>query len=195
MLFLKRRHTPWIFAAEQSRPRCKLRSSDSRRCPGAQRNSFPESCSKVHGTIDTYISPFALSLRLMVDTHVGTRGKASARIAGCTRSVVLTNVRPKIRLTGPAFTSPPLQRSPATLSREPLFSSAFNFNTYVRAQSDPARALNNRRTHSQLETNENFAPPANRNTSVTVVTRWRCRLPIDARDLRGERVPRLSLVS
>lgn len=115
-----------------------------------------------------YISPFAISLRLMVDTHRVTRERRP-RVAGCIPSVVLTNVRPKIRLTGPgpAFTSPPLQQSPAPflVSRRRRSSrSAFNFNTYVRNLTQ--RALNNRRTHSQLETNENFA--RRRNTSVTV---------------------------
>lgn len=76
-------------------------------------NSFSESCFKVHGTMGAArISPFAISRRLMVDTHDGTRERRS-RIARCVPSVVLTNVRPKIRLTGPgpAFTSPLLQRS------------------------------------------------------------------------------------
>lgn len=113
----------------------KLRVSDSRRCRAW--NSFPKSCFKVHGTMDTahYISPFAISLRLMVDTHRGTTRERRPRVAGCIPSVVLTNVRPKIRLTGPgpAFTSPPLQRSPAPfLVSRRSSRSAFNFNTYVR---------------------------------------------------------------
>lgn len=111
-----------------------------------------------------HISPFAISLRLMVDTHDGTRERRP-RVAGCIPSVVLTNVRPKIRLTGPgpAFTSPPLQRSPAPF--------LVNRSSRPHSISTPTSAtwpsaLNNRRTHSQLETNENFA--RRRNTSVTI---------------------------
>lgn len=145
----------------------KLRSSGSRRC--CAWNSFPKSCFKVHGTMDmAHISPFAISLRLMVDTHGGTRERRP-RVAGCIPSVVLTNVRPKIRLTGPgpAFTSPPLQRSPAPFlvnrSSRPHSISTPTFAAWP-------SALNNRRTHSQLETNENFTRRRKHFCHY-----WRCR--------------------
>lgn len=128
-----------------------------------------------------YISPFAISLRLTVDTHRGTRERRP-RVAGCIPSVVLTNVRPKIRLTGPgpAFTSPPLQRSPAPfLVSRRSSRSAFNFNTYVRNLTQRAEQSPN-----PFATWDKWKLCA---TPKHFCHCWRChgsRLRIDARDLR-----------
>jgi len=127
-----------------------------------------------------YISPFAISLRLMVDTHHSTRERRP-RVAGCIPSVVLTNVRPKIRLTGPgpAFTSPPLQRSPAPfLVSRRSSRSAFNFNTYVRNLTQRAEQSPN-----PFATWDKWKLCA---TPKHFCHCWRChesRLRIDARDL------------
>lgn len=135
---LKRRHTSWIFAVERSR------SSYGPLIPvgearGAELFSRKLFQSSRHNGRAARISPFAISLRLMVDTHCGTRERRP-RIAGCIPpSVVLTNVRPKIRLTGPAFTSPPLQRSlaPFLVSRS---SRPHSISTPTSAAPDPLRA-------------------------------------------------------
>ena len=92
--------------------------------------------------MDARISPSAISLSLslllspMVDR---TREEGKGLVYVSSVHLVLTNVRPKIRLTGPgalvAFTSPPLQRFPT-----PFLTSRIQFHR-LRPRPDPARTI------------------------------------------------------
>lgn len=134
--------TPYIvnFCGRAIAVTFKLRSSDSRRCCAWKLFSqklFQSSRYNGHGA---YIPLCYFSPSDGRYTPVVYKGKRP-RVAGCIPSVVLTNVRPKIRLTGPgpAFTSPPLQRSPAPflrVSRSSLVRIQFQ---HLHPQPDPAR--------------------------------------------------------